>query len=106
MAFSWPVGRLSCTAKGAARGFLLECPQFVVAATMYPLHRQRAKIAAFLSQQIVIFTPQSFHPRTFCPRLANSWDRQRWRFKRRFLELIYFITPYPPPIAFPFACAE
>ena len=28
MAFSWPVGRLSCTAKGAARGFLLECPQF------------------------------------------------------------------------------
>src|SRR4029077_3778872 len=68
MAFSWPVGRLSCTAKGAARGFLLECPQFVVAEPIYPLHRQQGE-----NRSLFIPSGSDFHPpnRFTLPQLSS-----------------------------------
>ena len=102
MALSWPVGRLSCTAKGAARGFLLECPQFVVADTIHPLHRQRAKIAAFLSRQVVIFTAKSFHPPVpFVPASPELLGRAALAFQVTLSRTYLFHYTVPPAYCLP-----
>src|SRR5208283_2645649 len=73
MACSWPVARLSCTAKGAARGFLRSRPQFVVADTVTPLAPAKGqKSQPFVPQGSDFQPPIVSPPAPFVPVSSTS----------------------------------